>query len=175
MAESEPTATEVDTRYSDQGAAAKGWAEARDRLAGAELYWLSTVRAEGRPHVTPLIAVWLEGALYFVTGRGEQKARNLAGNPECAVTTGCNALGEGLDLVVEGTARRVEDDARLRGIAEAYVTKYGPEWQFEVRDGAFYGEAGHGGEDWVYEVAPVTAYGFGKGAGDYSHTRWRFA
>ena len=49
------------------------------------------------------------------------------------------------------------------------MAKYGEEWRFEVRDGAFH----HGpGEAWVFEVAPSTAYGFAKG--DYSHTRWRF-
>ena len=41
---------------------------------------LSTVRADGRPHVTPLVAVWLDGALYFCTGEGEQKERNIRRN-----------------------------------------------------------------------------------------------
>jgi len=49
------------------------------------------------------------------------------------------------------------------------VSKYGSEWSFEVRDGAFHHDAG---EAWVFEVAPVTAYAFAKG--DYSHTRFRF-
>jgi len=33
------------------------WPEAREHLEMAELYWLTTVRGDGRPHVTPLIAV----------------------------------------------------------------------------------------------------------------------
>ncbi|QFG25164.1 pyridoxamine 5'-phosphate oxidase family protein [Actinomadura sp. WMMB 499] len=33
------------------------WPEARRLLEDAELYWLATVRADGRPHVTPLIGV----------------------------------------------------------------------------------------------------------------------
>jgi hypothetical protein len=37
-------------------------------------------------------------------------------------------------------------------------------------DGAFLNNVG--GEALVYEVAPVQAFGFGKGA--YSQTRWRF-
>ena len=79
------------------------------------------------------------------------------------------ALKEGVDLVVEGEAVKVTDDDKLSRIADAYVSKYGEDWRFEVRDGAFH----HGpGEAWVFEVAPSTAYGFGKG--DYSHTRWRF-
>ena len=46
-------------------------------LERAELYWLTTVRADGRPHVTPLIAVTADGAVHFCTGLREQKARNL--------------------------------------------------------------------------------------------------
>jgi uncharacterized pyridoxamine 5'-phosphate oxidase family protein len=168
MASAEPVA-ELDARYSSGGASPTEWAEARRRLGEAELFWLSTVRPDGRPHVTPLLSVWLDGALYFCTGPSERKARNLAQNPHCVLTTGCNALNEGLDLVVEGDAAEVSDDAQLRRIADAYESKYGSDWHFEVRDGAFHGE---GGEARVYEVAPSTAFGFGKGA--FSQTRWRF-
>ncbi|MEV0603567.1 pyridoxamine 5'-phosphate oxidase family protein [Streptomyces sp. NPDC050315] len=169
MAAKEPL-TELDPRYSVKDAAPTSWAEARDRLAAAEIFWLSTVRPEGRPHVTPLIAVWLDDALYFSTGPEERKARNLAANPCCTLTTGSNALNEGLDLVVEGEAVEVHDEALLRRLADAHETKYGSDWHYEVRDGAFFHEAG--GRATVYEVAPVTAYGFAKGA--YSQTRWRF-
>ena len=161
--------TELDPRYSDDAATQTVWAEARRRLQDAELFWVTTVRPDGRPHTTPLIAVWLDGALYFTTGPTEQKAKNIAQNRHCILMTGCNALKEGVDLVVEGDAVKVSDDDKLVRIADAYVAKYGEEWRFEVRDGAFH----HGpGTAWVFEVAPSTAYGFAKG--DYSHTRWRF-
>ncbi len=163
-------ATELDRRYSSPEATATPWEEGRARLAAAELYWISTVRPDGRPHVTPLIAVWVEPALYFCTGPQERKARNLADNPHCTFTTGTNALHEGLDLVLEGRAVQVTDDGVLRRIADAYVAKYGEEWRFEPRDGAFHHS--DGGEAWVFEVAPVRAFGFGKGV--YSQTRWRF-
>ena len=52
----------------------------RRLLETAELFWISTVRTDGRPHVTPLPAVWLDDVLYFCTGPGEQKAVNLAAN-----------------------------------------------------------------------------------------------
>lgn len=168
MAGQEPMA-ELDARYSSDGATPTGWAEARGRLESAQLYWLSTVRPDGRPHVTPLLSVWLDGALYFCTGPSERKARNLAHNPHCILVTGCNALDEGLDLVVEGDAAKVSDDATLRRTADAYESKYGSDWHFEVRDGAFLGP---GGQALVYEVAPSTVFGFGKG--EFSQTRWRF-
>ena len=162
--------TEIDARFSSEGASAVPWAEGRRRIEQAEVFWLSTVRPDGRPHVTPLIAVWLEGALYFCTGVNERKADNLAHNRRCVLTTGSNELGEGLDVVVEGDAARVTDDERLRRIAGEYLSKYGSDWRFEVRDGAF---AGHGDPALVFEVSPSRVLGFRKGE-EFSHTRWLF-
>ena len=61
------------------------------------------------------------------------------------------------------------DDATLLRVAAAYEAKYGSDWHFEVRDGAFHHE---GGEALVFGLAPSTAFGFAKGP--YSQTRWRF-
>jgi hypothetical protein len=55
--------TTFDQEYSDPAATATGWEETRRALEEAELFWVSTVRADGRPHVTPVVAVWAEGAL----------------------------------------------------------------------------------------------------------------
>jgi nitroimidazol reductase NimA-like FMN-containing flavoprotein (pyridoxamine 5'-phosphate oxidase superfamily) len=162
--------TALDQRYSSDGATATDWEHARAQLEQAELFWISTVRPDGRPHVTPLIAVWFDDALFFCTGPDERKARNLAENPRCILTTGRNTMGDGLDVVVEGEAVNVRDEERLRRIADAYVAKYGEEWRFEVRDSAFHHQ---GGRALVFEVAPATAFGFGKGD-EFSQTRWRF-
>ena len=56
--------TQIDKRFSDPAAAATGWDETRRVLEAAEIFWISTVRADGRPHVTPLVAVWLDGAIH---------------------------------------------------------------------------------------------------------------
>ena len=112
MAAPEPK-TELDTRFSDEGATATEWSAARDLLDRAELFWLSTVRPDGRPHVTPLIAVVLDDALYFCTGPTEQKAANLEHNRHCVLTTGCNDLRAGLDVVIEGDAVPVHDESAL--------------------------------------------------------------
>lgn len=168
MAISEPE-TKLDRRFSSPDATPTDWTDGLKRIEEAELFWLSTVRPEGRPHVTPLISVWLDGAAYFCTGPEERKAKNLAQNPSCILTSGCNLLDEGLDVVIEGEAERVSDEARLTRIAEAYESKYGSDWHFDVRDGAFRHEAG---DALVFEVAPATVFGFRKG--EYSQTRWRF-
>jgi nitroimidazol reductase NimA-like FMN-containing flavoprotein (pyridoxamine 5'-phosphate oxidase superfamily) len=168
MADSAPV-VQLDPHFSSDSATATPWSEARFRLEQAQIYWLSTVRPDGRPHVTPLIAVWMDGALYFCTGASERKAKNLNGNPHSVLTTGCNALDEGLDLVVEGEAVRVSDEAQLQRVADRYKSKY--DWNFAVRDGAFHGDEGN--VALVFEVKPTTAFGFGKGE-PFSQTRWRF-
>lgn len=158
---------ELQPQFSSEGAAPVSWTEGREQLEKAQTYWVVTVRPDGRPHVTPLISVWLDGALYFTTGASERKARNLLDNPHCILMTGCNDM-QGLDVVVEGDAVKVSDAGKLERVADSLVTKYG--WHFTARDGALYGD---GGRAEVYEVAPVTAFGFGKGE-PFSQTRWRF-
>jgi hypothetical protein len=160
----------LDQRYSSSEAAATPWESARRVLEQAQLYWLSSVRPGGSPHVTPLIAVSLDGALHFCTGADERKAKNLALNDQCVVTTGCNSIEEGLDIVVEGRAERVRGEGELARIAAAYVEKYGEEWRFAVRDGAFVGTDGNVAI--VFRVAPVQVFGFAKDP--YGQTRWRF-
>jgi nitroimidazol reductase NimA-like FMN-containing flavoprotein (pyridoxamine 5'-phosphate oxidase superfamily) len=166
--------TTLDPRYSSADATATTWVEARELLERAELFWITTVRPDGRPHVTPLIAVWLDDALHFCTGEDERKARNLAANPQVVMTTGSNTMDDGLDIVVEGEAVNVRDDQRLLELADAWVEKYGEEWRFDVRDGAFrHLQGDERGKVLVFAVAPRTAFGFGKGA-TFSQTRWRF-
>ena len=101
--------------------------------ARAELYWLTTVRADGRPHVTPLIGAWLDGAAYFTTGADEQKSRNLAHSPLVALTTGANSWERGHDVVVEGTATSCTDPETLHRVADAIHGKYGDAWAFRVQ------------------------------------------
>jgi pyridoxamine 5'-phosphate oxidase-like protein len=160
----------LEVRYSNPGVSPTAWVDAENRLATAEIYWLCTVRPEGRPHVTPLIAVWQDGALTFCTGADERKARNLAVNPACTLTTGTNVLNDGLDMVVEGAAVRVTDSDRLHRLADAYGQKYGSDWHFDVGDGMFLGD---GGAALVFAVTPETVFAFGKG--EFSQTRWRFS
>ena len=80
--------TTLDERYSDPKAIATSWEETRHALESAELVLVMTVRADGQPHATPVVAVWYEEVLYFSTGAREQKFRNLRNNPHVLLTTG---------------------------------------------------------------------------------------
>jgi nitroimidazol reductase NimA-like FMN-containing flavoprotein (pyridoxamine 5'-phosphate oxidase superfamily) len=153
-----PTA-EIDRRFSDPDADATPWSEAIDVLEHAELYWISTVRSDGRPHVTPLIGVVEDSKVHFCTGLREQKARNLEGNDQVALTTGNNRWARGLDVVIEGTAVRITDREALQRLADAYEAKYGSEWHFDVRDGMFSsGEIAAA----VFRIEPAKVLAFAK-------------
>src|ERR1700684_2390966 len=117
--------TELDTRFSDPAAQPTSWEDTLEAIKKAEIFWISTVRADGRAHVTPLVAVWLDDALHFSTGPEEQKARNLASNPRVALTTGANDWQSGLDGVVEGEAVRVTDAPATRPARRSPDTKVG--------------------------------------------------
>ncbi len=124
--------------------------------------------SDGRPHVTPLPAIWLDGSLHFCAGAHEQKAKNLESNPRCILTTGTNQLRAGLDVVVEGAAARVTGKAQLQRLAAMWKSKLG--WAFEVADGAFRDPDGRRGL--VFGVTPAKVLSFGKEP--YSQTRYRF-
>ena len=160
--------------YSHPDATPTPWEVGREQIVDAETFWLSTVRPDGRPHVTPLIAVWHGDAIWFTTGAEERKARNLANNASCILTTGRSELLEGgLDVVLEGAAEQVTDDAELQSIAEAFAAKYGTEtWDFVVHGGAF-SHRKVGGRALVFRVRPVRGLGFRKGKIP-SQTTWSF-
>src|SRR3954471_11051860 len=127
--------TELDTRFSQPAAQATSWEDTLEAIEQAGIFWTSTVRADGRPHVTPLVAVWLDDAVHFCTGPDEQKGRNLALNPNVIVTTGCNQWDQGIDVVVEGEAVRVTDRGALERLAAAWRTKWDGQWTYGVTDG----------------------------------------
>lgn len=126
------------------------------------------MRADGRPHVTPP-GVWQDDRLHLCTAAAEQKGVNLASNARCAPTAGNNAWKEGLDVVIEGRAQRVRDEARRQRLADAWQSKYHGDWHCAVASGAFQGE---GGEALVFEVVPTKVLAFAKG--DFAQTCYRF-
>jgi len=165
----DPT-THFDQRFSAPDAGPTPWPDVVRALDAAELYWLTTVRADGRPHVTPLIAVADDGIVHFCTGLEEQKARNLAHHAQVALTTGNNTWERGLDVVVEGTAERITEHDELQRLATAYEGKYGSFWHFDVGDGAFVSGDNVAA---VFRIEPAKVLAFAKDP--HGQTAYRFS
>ena len=152
--------TRLDERFSDPGTEATGWAETARALEEAQISWLTTVRADGRPHVTPLVAVWLDGAVHFSTGASEQKYLNLTANPNVVLTTGRNSWDDSLDVMVEGAARRVTGRPALERLAEAWRQKWDGSWAYEATDNGF--RQGDHDDIVVFAVEPAKVLVFGR-------------
>lgn len=149
------------------------WASTAGELARADSYWLATRRADGRPHVMPVLAVWADETMHFCTGSASLKARNLREDPACVLT----ASSGGFDLVLEGDVQQVTDDATLQRVADAYDAKYG--WRVTVRDGLFQDTQGAptaGPPPYtVFAIHPSRAFAFGTDETTMgAPTRWQF-
>ena len=117
------------------------WAVALDRLehpAPGQNHWLATVRPDGSPHLMPIIAFWIDGALHFMAGEETRKGRNLAADDRCVIGTG-NLTAPSLDLIVEGRAKPVSDEATVRRLAAEFG---GEGWELEARGTEVYGPHG---------------------------------
>ena len=133
-------------------------------------FWLATTRPDGRPHVAGIGALWVDGKIYFVSGAGTRKSRNLAANPKCAFSVSLT----GIDVVLEGTAIRVGDRPTLLRLAKRYAAQG---WPASVSGDAFtaaYSAPSAGPPPWnLYVVRPRTAFGVAS-ADPHGATRWRF-
>jgi general stress protein 26 len=167
--------TNVDERFSMDGVGPTSWADTRAALESAELFLLTTVRTDGRPHVTPLVAVWDDDAPYFCCGADEQKALNLQRNDHVILSTGRNEWNHGLDIIVEGVANRVVSRDTLSRVAELWTHKWDGRWQYAVGANCFHhrdGERVLDGEIYVYRVTPEKVFAFSEG--EFSQTKHQF-
>lgn len=134
--------------------------------------WLTTLNADGSPHVTPVGAVWIDGAFWFQTGDVTRKARNLARDPRCSLAVSLQHE----DLVIEGTAEKTTDAASVAA-AVAEWNKHG--WPVEVDESgtgitAPFNAPGLGAPPWdVYRITARSAVGLGNREPGGA-TRWTF-
>jgi hypothetical protein len=151
------------------------WSFPRDILDGGVFksassgVFLGTVRPDGRPHAAGIGAAWHDGDVYFQTGPGTQKARNVAANPACTVA----ASLPGIDIVFEGEAERVSDADTLEAVAAIYRDGG---WPVQAEGDGFvapYSAPSGGPPPWhLYRVTVHTV--FGVGGDPAGATRWRF-
>ena len=153
------------------------WSRVRDVLAappppdtpGGHLSSvLGTVRPDGRPHATAVGIRWYDGDVYFLSGPGARKSRNLAANPACTIAM---RLPDGPDLVLDGEAAPVDDPAILDAVGDL-IRQSG--WPVELTAVGFTAPFGPGGGS----PAPWQLYRFvfhtAIGQGEEGATRWRF-
>ncbi len=173
MTDQSPIET-TNLRATEQGA--MEWSLPRDLLAappspdtpgGHYPSYLSTVRPDGRPHSTGIGTRWHDGDIYFLSGPGTRKSRNLAANPACMIAMHL----EGLDLVLEGEAAPVDDPVILDAVG-ALIRQSG--WPVEPTAGGFtapFGPPDFGPPWLLYRFVFHTAIGQGEAGA----ARWRFA
>jgi general stress protein 26 len=105
----------------DGGRGLLPWSWAHERLVAARGYWVATVGGDARPHLAAVWGLWSDGALYVSTGGRSRKARDLARNPNVAVSVD----GTAESLTIDGVAVRVRDPSAQTTIAAGYRAKYG--------------------------------------------------
>jgi hypothetical protein len=150
------------------------WSRPRDALAavGSQhvTFFLGTAGRSGRPHSAGVGAAWHDGDIYIVSGPRTRKSRDLAINPACTLSVSL----PGIDLTLDGEARRITDGPTLERIAALYRENG---WPVKVEGDAFtapYSAPSAGRPPWyLYRFVFHTAVGV---AGEEPHgaTRWRF-
>jgi general stress protein 26 len=105
--------------------------------------------------------VWLDGRLWFSSGLRSRKARNLAADPRCSLTTDDTQN----PVVVEGRAERVADAARIAAFVAAVNAKYEAGMTTDFLDPDVNG---------TYAVTPERAFAMSHDDFTGSPTRWRF-
>jgi hypothetical protein len=172
MTDRQPTETTNLDRYGDL---ALPWSRAHDILAAgaqgsATSWFLGTVSPDGRPRAAGVGVVWFDGDLYFTSGPGTRKSRNLAANPSCTIAVKL----EGLDVVFEGEARRVTDTDTLGRLVALYRAGG---WPAEVDGDAFtapFSAPSAGPPPWhLYRCTYHTVFGVATTKPNGA-TRWRF-
>ena len=172
MADREPIETKNLDRYGNPPLPWTRPLGVLDKIEPSELltWFLGTVRRDGRPHAAGVGALWHDGELYFTSGPGTQKSRDLADNPASTVSVRL----DGIDLVFEGSATRVTDRETLERIATLY-RKGG--WPVEVEGDAFtapFSAPSAGPPPWyLYRLDYETVFGV-AGVEPNGATRWRF-
>jgi hypothetical protein len=141
------------------------WAWARDQLRDALVYWVSTIRPEGRPHAMPTWGVWLDDTFWFEGGTETRRVRNLAVNPSAVVSIG----GVGMALIVEGVVEmRLDPDPALGArLVEGFAKYRVPPYEYEADPANWRSDAGG-----LWMLRPTVVFGWQ--AFPKTCTRWTF-
>jgi uncharacterized pyridoxamine 5'-phosphate oxidase family protein len=139
------------------------WKWAEDRLNKSRQYWIATTRPDGRPHVMIVWALWMNGVLYFSTGKQSRKAQNLAKNPHCTMCNDKSAEA----VILEGEVEIEKNVEYIRKFIRRYEKKY--KWKLgEMAEDLL------SLKDPVFYLRPKVAFGLWEKKFAPSATRWLF-
>ena len=103
-----------------EGSGLLPWTWAEERLRASRNFWITSLWPDGRPHSLPVWGVWDAGALWFSSGPRSRRARNLAADPRCVITT----EDANNPVMLDGRAAPVIERERIARIAELMEAKY---------------------------------------------------
>ena len=91
-------------------------------LRGCQVLWLSSVGADGRPHVVPAWFVWDSGRIVLFSKPNARKLRNLRCEPRAMVAIGAPGPRFDVELIEAWAEMPCGTAANL--MPRAFVTKY---------------------------------------------------
>ena len=112
---------------------------------------LATLHQDGRPHVSVVFAVPVDGALWISATQDRVKTRNIRGDDRVVFTSGIRPW-----VAVEGTATIHDGDDVLDRLRRYYQTARGDHPDWDEYDRAMIAE-----RRLIIEIPPARAYGSG--------------
>ncbi len=149
------------------------WASVHAALrSGRHGFWLTTVSADGAPHVVPVLVAWDDSVCYVATKATARKTRDLEATGRCVLASDTGPA----HVIVEATARRVTGETGMQRASAAFAAVYS--WPTTVIgdeiDAPYAAPTSGGPPLQVWELTPTKAFGFPTDGESAAPTRWRF-
>jgi hypothetical protein len=141
------------------------WDHVTGLLKDALNYWIATTSADGKPHVRPVWAAWLDGVLYFDGHPATGWGRNIIRDPRISVQV---EAGDEV-VILEGVVEDIpQAEAELAArIAEGFDAKYATKYNFKSDPGPWR-------ERGLWSLRPQKVLAWDVAIFPGSVTRWRF-
>lgn len=90
------------------------------RIDDEQIVWLATTRPGGRPHLSPIWFVWVDGRMWLCTGIDAVKTHNVRGEARISV-----ALQDGMKPAVGEGSAVVHERPYPPAIVDAFMARFG--------------------------------------------------